>query len=129
MLDGVQAMVSDEMRDALAQPYTSEEVGAAITEMAPLKAPGLDGMPPLFYQSYWYDVGMDITQVVLSSLNSGSILKSINHTFNTLIPKVQNPKRVMEFKPISLDNVIYKIISKVIANRLKPWLNSIISET
>ena len=72
---------------------------------------------------------MDSTQAVLSSLNLGSILKSINHTFNTLIPKVQNPKRVMEFKPISLDNVIYKIISKVIANRLKPWLNSIISET
>ena len=41
-------MVSDEMRDALAQPYISEEVGAAITEMAPLKAPGPDGMPRLF---------------------------------------------------------------------------------
>ena len=127
MLDGVQAMVSDEMRDALAQPYTSEEVGATITEMTPLKAPGPDGMPLLFYQSYWYDVGMDITQAVLSSLNSSSILKSINHTFNTLIPKVQNPKRVMEFRPISLGNVIYKIVSKVIANHLKPWLNSIIS--
>ena len=129
MLDGVQAVVSDEMRDALAQPYTSEEVGAAITEMAPLKAPGPDGMPPLFYQSYWSDVGMDSTQAVLSSLNSSSILKSINHTFNTLIAKVQNPKRVMEFRPISLGNVIYKIVSKVIANRLKPWLNSIILET
>ena len=48
MLDYVQVMVSDEMRDALAQPYTSEEVGAAITKMAPLKAPGPDGMLPLF---------------------------------------------------------------------------------
>ena len=56
--------------------------------MAPLKAPRPDGMPPLFYQTYWMDVGMDVTQVVLSSLNSGSILKSINHTFITLIPKV-----------------------------------------
>ena len=72
---------------------------------------------------------MDSTQAVLSSLNSSSILKSINHTFNTLIAKVQNPKRVMEFRPISLGNVIYKIVSKVIANRLKPWLNSIILET
>ena len=85
-------------------------------------------MLPLFYQTYWSDVGMDITQAVLSSLNSGSILKSINHTFIILIPKVKNPEKVSEFKPISLCNVIYKIVSKVIANRLKPLLNKIISE-
>ena len=72
---------------------------------------------------------MDVSQAVLSYLNSRSILRSINHTFITLIPKVQNPKRVSDFRPISLCNVIYKIISKVIANRLKPLINSIISET
>ena len=72
---------------------------------------------------------MGVTQAVLSYLNSGSILKSINHTFIALIPKVNNPKRVSNFRPISLCNVIYKIISKVIANRLKPMLNSIFSET
>ena len=72
---------------------------------------------------------MDVSQAVLSSLNSSSLLKSINHTFITLISKVKNPERVTEFRPISLCNVIYKIISKVIANRLKPLLNSIISET
>ena len=86
-------------------------------------------MPPLFYQTYWTDVGMDVSQAVLSSLNSSSLLKSVNHMFITLISKVKNPKRVNEFRPISLCNVIYKIISKVIANCLKPLLNSIISET
>ena len=86
-------------------------------------------MPPLFFQTYWTEVGMGVTQAVLSYLNSGSILKSINHTFIALIPKVNNPKRVSNFRPISLYNVIYKIISKVLANRLKPMLNSIISET
>ena len=104
-------------------------MAVAIREMAPLKAPGPDGMPPLFFQIYWLDIGMDITKAVLSSLNSGSLLKSINHTFISLIPKVKNPERVTEFRPISLCNVIYKIISKVIANRLKPLLNSIISGT
>ena len=72
---------------------------------------------------------MDVPRVVLSCLNSTSILRSINHTFITLIPKVQNPERVSDFRPISLCNVIYKIISKAIANHLKPLLNSIISET
>ena len=82
-----------------------------------------------FFQTYWSNVGMDVTHAVPSNLNLGSILKSINHTFITLIPKVNNPERVSDFRPISLCNVIYKIISKVIANRLKPLLDSIISET
>ena len=61
VLDGVQAVVGDEMRNALAQPYNSKEVGAAITEMAPLKAPSPNGMPLLFYPCYRSDVDMDIT--------------------------------------------------------------------
>ena len=68
-------------------------------------------------------------QAILSSLNSGVILKSINHTFITLIPTVHNLEKVTDFWLISLCNVIYKIVSKKIANRLKPMLNSIISET
>ena len=72
---------------------------------------------------------MDISQAVPSYLNSRSILKSSNHTFITLIPKVQHLVRVSNFGPISLSNVIYKIVSKVIVNRLKPLLDSIISET
>ena len=128
-MEGVQPIVSDEIRVTLANPFTSEKVGVAIREMAPLKAPGPDGMPPQFFQTYFTDVGMDITQAVLSCLNSRSILKSINHTFITLIPKVNNLENVSNFKPISLCNVIYKIVSKVIANHLKPMLNSIISKT
>ena len=95
--------------------------------MAPLKAPSSDGMPPLFFQTFWSDIGLDVSEAVLSCLNSGTILKSINHTFLTLIPKVKNPEIVAQFRPISLCNVIYKILSKVIVNRLKPFLNSIIS--
>ena len=62
--------------------------------MAPLKAPGSDGMPPLFFQTFWSDIGLDVSEAVLSCLNSGTILKSINHTFLTLIPKVKNPEIV-----------------------------------
>ena len=129
ILNGVDTMVIEEMRTNLACPYTSYEVDVAIKEMAPLKAPGPDGIPPLFYQTYWSDVRMDVHQSVLSSLSLGAILKSINHTFITLIPKVNNPEKVSDFQYISLCNVIYKIVSKVIANRLKPMLNSIILET
>ena len=121
-------MVSAPMNDALTKPYIREEVELAINQMAPLKALGPDGMPPLFYQTFRLDIGMEVSNAVLSCLNSGNLLKSINHTFITLIPKVNNPKTVAQFIPISLCNVIYKILSKVIANRVKPILQSIISE-
>ena len=62
--------------------------------MAPLKAPGPDGMPPLFYQNFWELVRGDVTHDVLGFLNSGSLPNSLNHTFITLIPKIKNPKYV-----------------------------------
>ena len=90
--------------------------------MAPLKAPSLDGMSPLFYQNYWSLLGIDVTKTILSFLNLATLPHPINHTFITLIPKTKNPQPVNDFQPISLCNVFYKIFSKVLANRLKKKL-------
>ena len=65
---------------------------------------------------------------MLYFLNFASLLANFNHTFITLIPKVKNPEFVFEFRPISLCNVLYKIFSKVLANRLKKILPNIITE-
>uniref|UniRef100_A0A2N9HAJ1 Reverse transcriptase domain-containing protein n=1 Tax=Fagus sylvatica TaxID=28930 RepID=A0A2N9HAJ1_FAGSY len=111
------------------RPFTSVEVKDALNQMAPLKAPGSNGFSPIFYESYWHVVGQDVTEAVLSCLNSGTLLSSINHTFVTLIPKVKNPKKVIEYRPISLCNVVYKLILKVLANRLKLVLPHVISNT
>ena len=104
------------------------EILDAIKKMAPLKAPGPDGMPPLFYQNFWPVVDKDVTSSVLIWLNLGILPFPINHTFITLIPKVDSPELVTEFRPISLCNVLYKIFSKVLANRLKKFLPNLITE-
>ena len=96
--------------------------------MAPLKAPGPDGMPPIFYQHYWKKIGDEVTEAVLFCLNTGKIPLGLNHTYLTLIPKVKCHVRVKKFRPIALCNVLYKIISKVLANRLKKILPCIISK-
>ena len=116
------------MNIQLLEEFSENEVHVALNQMAPLKAPGTDGMPPIFYQHYWDLVGKDITQSVVSFLNSTSLSKHINHTFITLIPKVKNPELVSECCPISLCNVLYKIFSKVLENRLKKILPHIITE-
>ena len=96
--------------------------------MAHLKALGLDGMPPIFSQHYWESIGDDVVKAVVSCLNSTSIETGLNHTFITLIPKVKSPEFVTEFCPIALCNILYKLVSKVLANRLKKVLPHIISE-
>ena len=96
--------------------------------MALLKAPSPDGMPPLFNQNYWSLVVDDVSKTILSYLNSASIPHPLNHTFITLIPKIKNPIAMFDYCPISLCNVLYKIFSKVLANRLKKILPSIITE-
>ena len=92
-------------------------------------SPRLDGLPPLFYKQFWNKVGGEVSEVVLSLLNSGIIPDKLNHTFLTLIPKIHSPRKVFDFGPISLSNILYKIIAKVLANRLKPLLPHLISET
>ena len=124
----ISTTISKEMNAQLVSAFNAWEVQEAIKQMALLKAPGLDGMPPLFYQTYWDLVGDEVTSSVLHFLNSVSLPTNLNHTFVTLIPKVKNPEYVSEFRSISLCNVLYKIFSKVLANRLKRILPSIIIE-
>ena len=73
-------------------------------------------------------VGNDVTCMVLNVLDSNMSIADINRTNITLIPKINNPSKMSDFRPISLSNVVCKLVSKVIANRLKNILPQIISE-
>ena len=121
MLDCVPTVIDEEMNASLCHEFEACEVAIALQQMAPLKAPGLDGMPPLFYQHFWSTVNHDVTSSILSWLNLGTIPTPLNHTFITLVPKINS----LEY---AHRNVLYKIYSKVLANRLKKLLPSIITE-
>ena len=97
--------------------------------MHPDKAPGPDGMTVCFYKKYWSIVGQDVIRVVKVFFKRDDHLRSINHTNLVLIPKKRLPTSPKDYRPISLCNVIYKIISKVIANRLKQLLPKVINES
>ena len=107
------------MNQDLMCKFEEWEVVQALKQMAPMKAPGPDGMPLLFFQHFQPMIKGDVTHSVLSWLNSGTLANPVNHTFITLIPKKKNPSFVLEYRPISLCNVLYKIFSKVHTNRLK----------
>ena len=86
-------------------------------------------MNVLFYQKFWHVVDNDVVNAMLEFLNDEVMLPDLNHTNIVLIPKVKNPEKMSEYRPISLCNVVYKIISKVLVNRLKQVLLDIISPT
>jgi hypothetical protein len=96
--------------------------------MFPLKVPGPDSYPAQFFQKHWDLCGTEVITVVLRILRGEESPEGINTTFIVLIPKVASPEELGQFRPISLCNVIYKIASKVLANRLKVILPEIISE-
>ena len=117
------------MNQVLVKEFSEVEVKIPIKQMYPLESPGLDGMPPLFYQHFWPKIGGVVTSIVLAFLNLGIIPPNFNYTHIVHIPKCKEPKTVTNYRPISLCNVVYKIASKAITNRLKTILPSIISDT
>lgn len=125
-LEGLRGRITDEMNNDLSHSFTTEEVHKVLSQMHPTKAPSLDGMPLAFFQSHWHIIGDSITQFVLTTLHSGDIPYDSNYMFITLVPKKDCPIKVSDFHPISLCNMLYKLISKVIANRLKLILPSTI---
>ena len=100
----------------------------ALKQMYPKKAPGPDSMPLLFYQHYWSLVGNCVTSTILDFLNHGIIPPKFNKTQVVLISKIKNPTKITQFRPISLSNVISRIASQVLTNRLKLLFPNIISE-
>jgi hypothetical protein len=124
----VPSKVTSLMNELLDAPFTDMEVKKALFMMHPHKAPGPDGFTAGFFQRHWSLIGPDVCSVVLAFLNGGDMPSIVNNTVLVLIPKVKNPQDLSQFRPISLCNVLYKICSKVIANRLRLVLDDIISE-
>ena len=97
--------------------------------MGPTKSPGPDGIPGMFYQRCWHFIKDDVTQAVKAVLNSGFVLREMNRTFITLIPKKEGPEMLADYRPISLCNVFMRIVTKCLTNRLKKIIDKLIGSS
>uniref|UniRef100_A0A2N9FGJ6 CCHC-type domain-containing protein n=1 Tax=Fagus sylvatica TaxID=28930 RepID=A0A2N9FGJ6_FAGSY len=93
---------------------TVDEIIRVIFYMQDLKAPGPDGLPPLFYKKFWPTVSSNVINAVQDFFVEWTMLKELNSTFIVLIPNTQNPTSVNHYRPISLCNVMYKAITKIL---------------
>ena len=96
----------------------ASEVREALFSLPADKAPGLDGFPNFFFQRFWPVIMGEVVKAVQEFFGAKSLLKEINSTFLVLIPKSPGAASLDNFRPISLCNSIYKIISKVLTSRM-----------
>lgn len=123
----IQPGISELQNNMLIETVEKDEVKDAIFRTDPDKAPGCDGYTLGFYQKCWSIVGKDVTELVNGFSREGKLPGRLNDTLLDLIPK-KKPSRDGDLRPISLCNVLYKIIGKVMANRLKTLLPMVISK-
>lgn len=103
----------------LTKEVLDEEIFNTVNELALNKSPGPNGFTIEFFLSYWHIVGKATCRAVKAFFHSSKLLKEINHTYIALIRKVDSPNNSNDFRPICLCNIIYKIIAKILANRMK----------
>ncbi|KAL8094943.1 hypothetical protein AgCh_036452 [Apium graveolens] len=121
--------ITEEQNMDLIMPIAEKGVKAALFQMHPDKAPGPDGMTPTFFQKHWYVMGNHIIELTRYFFETGDILEGLNKMNIVLVPKKKDPFTITELCPIALCNVLMKVITKVLANRLKEVLNMVVSDT
>lgn len=129
VINCVKSCVNQQMNITLLQPVVEEEVKRAVFDMHPDKSPGPDGMTPMFYQKCWGIVHKDVVKIVQTFFHSGEFQEGCSEANVVLIPKKKNIMNMGDLRPIALCNVLYKIVTKVMANRMKPIMDKIVAPT
>ncbi|XP_021771869.1 uncharacterized protein LOC110736014 [Chenopodium quinoa] len=112
----------------LSSPITNAEIDCAIQGIGDDKAPGIDGFNAKFFKYTWDIIKLDIYEAVHDFFDTGTMNTQWNCTIVTLVPKVQNPTFVKDFRPIACCTVLYKIISKILTARLARLVGEVIDE-
>ena len=126
-LNNVPSIVSIEDNLELTKPFSEMEVVDIIWAMESDKAPGPDGFSIPFYKVCWSIIKSDMLRMISAFQKKSKLGGYTNSTFLALIPKEVNPSSFNSFLPISLCNTSYKILAKLLANKLKPLLGKLIS--
>lgn len=121
--------IKERDRTLLESPVSIDEIKRALFSMKNFKAPGPDGFHPIFFKSQWNAIGGSVYSLVNDCFSDPSKIGSLNNTLLTLIPKKDDISYVNQLRPIALCNVSYKIITKVIAQRLRIILPYIVNNT
>ena len=127
-VDGLEMKhLSEVQREEMDRPLTLPELTDALREMSNNKAPGTDGFPAEFFKAFWKDIKHFFFRMTTESYENGTLPKSLKEGIISLIPKPLKPRdEVKSYRPITLLNASYKIISSAVANRVKKALPDVV---
>jgi len=129
-MDGLQFhLLSCREGAALIKPFWTDEVKDVVWDCDNFKCLGPEGITFGFIEEFWDMLKEDVMRFLVEFHRNGKLTKGINSTFIARIPKVDNPQSLNDFRPISLVGSLYKILAKVLANRLRLIIGSVISDT
>ncbi|XP_074277773.1 uncharacterized protein LOC141601396 [Silene latifolia] len=120
-------VVSSEHARGMVKQVTADEIREALFSIPVEKAPGPDGYSAGFFRDAYDIIGGDVINAAKEFFTTGKLLQQVNATVLTLIPKMDCPSSVNDFRPIACCNVMYKCISKIICSRLSGVLMDIVS--
>ncbi|KAJ0585427.1 putative RNA-directed DNA polymerase [Helianthus annuus] len=121
--------ISAEESETLVMAFSEDEIKIALKGCDGNKAPGPDGFTMKFYKKFWNHIKPFLVKLMNDFHSSGEISIGCNSSFLALIPKSSDPQNMADYRPISLVGSIYKIISKLLTNRLKVVMDGLISTT
>lgn len=121
------AVISGNDNLRLTGPVSNKEIKLAMKQLGSHKPPGPDGLEGFFFIKYWEHVGSSVVKLVKDFFQTGALDPRLNKTYIALIPKKTWPNTIKDYRPINLCNFSMKIITKIIANRLRPMLDKIIT--
>ncbi|GJX27994.1 RNA-directed DNA polymerase, eukaryota, reverse transcriptase zinc-binding domain protein, partial [Tanacetum coccineum] len=107
---------------------TNDEIKKALFDIDDNKAPGPDSFTSKFFKKAWEIIKDDFYKAIKEFFRTGKLLGEVNATIISLVPKMQTPLKVTDFRPIACCNVVYKCISKILTNRIKPVLNKLVDQ-
>ncbi|KAG8386811.1 hypothetical protein BUALT_Bualt03G0187600 [Buddleja alternifolia] len=120
---------SEDDANEMIRPISDEEIKEVFISFPNNKAPGPDGFTSAFFKKAWSIIGLEVCTIVRNFFESGKLVKSINSTLISLNPKVEVPKNRSDFRLIASCDVLYKLISKIMANRMTPFLNNLVDNS
>jgi len=120
-------LITDRINSMLTLLPSEDEIFQAIFSLNKDSAPGPDGFGALFFQTYWSIIKLDVTKAVLQFFSTGWILPNFNSNNIVLIPKTNNAGTINDYRPIAIANFKFKIISKILADRLAKIMPAITS--
>jgi hypothetical protein len=121
--------ITEEDRVFLTKKFTLQEIKEAVFAMEPNKAAGPDGFNAEFYQAFWGVISDDLYNLIDDLHNHDLDLDRLNYGLVTLVPKGSDADKIQKYRPICLFNVVFKIITKILCNRLIAIVEKVIKNS